>query len=148
MRSALLLLFSLVLSAYSWAQCPEFRLQDLQSLQNSADSDKEAWLRGHGFDLASRTGATFRYNKCWNGYHGSKTVYLQVIFWNTDSGSITFLCPDQEAFQALRGAIEGRHGQTGTLGSSDVIIGQKFRYNFGSQYLDGVMHWSVAISLK
>ena len=148
MRSAFLIFFACTLAFRTAAQCPAFQLSDLQMLQKTSDAEKENWLRSRGFDLASKSGSTLRYNKCWNGYHGSKAVYNQVILWNTTSGNITFLSPDQESFQQLRTTIEERHGQTSTLGSSDVFVGQMFRYNFGSQYMDGVMHWSVAIAFK
>lgn len=148
MRSAFFCLIVCAFALRTAAQCPAFQLSDLQMLQKTSDAEKENWLRSHGFDLASKSGVNLRYNKCWNGYHSSKTVYNQVILWNTASGNITYLSPDQAAFQQLRTAIEERHGQTSTLGASDVFIGQMFRYNFGSQYLDGVMHWSVAIAFK
>lgn len=148
MRPALLLAFLLQSGAFCFAQCPDFQLSDLHSLQKADSAGKESWLLSHGFDLAAKSGHSLRYNKCWMHYHGRAAVYNQVIYWNTVSGDITYLTPDESAFQALRQFIEGRHGQTGSIGMSDMYVGQMFKYKFGSQWLDGVMHWSVAISYK
>lgn len=148
MRLAFLLILLFRSGLFCLAQCPEFQLSDLQSLQKANSIEKENWLNSHGFDLAARTGNSLRYNKCWKRYHSGAPVYSQIIYWNTVSGDITYLTPDEDTFQSLRQFIEGRHGQTGTIGASDVYVGQMFRYKFGSQWLDGVMHWSVAISNK
>jgi hypothetical protein len=148
MRSAFFLILSLVCISKGLAQCPVFQLSDFQALQRANDAQKESLIRSLGFDLISKTDNSFRYNKCWNRHRNGKEVYDQVLVWNTDSGQMTFLTPDEAGFMAFRKTIEGRHGQTGTLGTSDVYIGQMFVYHFGSRWLDGVMHWSVDISLK
>lgn len=148
MRSAITLFFSVVFAAGLFAQCPDFQLADLQALQRGSDVQRENLLRSLGFDLGAKAGNSFRYNKCWNTNRMGKAIYDQVIYWNTASGNITFMTPDEEAFAMLRKSIEGRHGQTGSLGASDVYIGQVFRYKFGSQWLDGVMHWTVVITFK
>lgn len=101
-----------------------------------------------GFDLKAKAGNSFRYNKCWSKSRNGLEIYQQVLYWNVASGNITFLTPDEESFLNLRKSIEGRHGQTGTLGTSDRYIGQVFQYKFGSRWLDGVTHWSVDISFK
>ncbi len=146
MRTAFFVFFLLVFSSDISAQCIEFQLVDLQSLQRIPVAQKESHIRGLGFDLNAKVGNSFRYNKCWNTNRKGKAIYDQVLYWNTSSGNITYLTPDEEAFLALRKSIEGRHGQTSTLGASDIYIGQMFRYQFGSRWLDGVMHWSVEIS--
>jgi hypothetical protein len=148
MRSAFFTILSLILTSRIIAQCPEFQLVDLQSLQRSNDVQRENALRSLGFDLGTKTGNSLQYNKCWSANRNGNPVYNQVLYWNIASGNITFLTPDESAFLALRKSIEGRHGQTGTLSASDRYIGQVFQYKFGSRWLNGVMHWSVDISFK
>ena len=148
MRTAFFALFSLVYISESIAQCPDFQLVNLQAMQRANDAQRENTLRSYGFDLGGKTGNSLRYNKCWNTERNGKAIFDQVLLWNTASGNLTFLTPDEAAYLALRKSIEGRHGQTGTLGSSDKYIGQVFQYHFGSRWLDGVMHWTVEISFK
>lgn len=148
MRSAFFFILFLVCTIRTTAQCPDFQLADLQALMRANDAQKERQILNLGFDLNAKTDNSFRYNKCWNSHRNGKEIYDQVIYWNTGTGNITFLTPNEEAFLALRKSIEGRHGQTGTLGASDVYSGQMFMYRFGSRWLDGVMHWSIQISFK
>lgn len=148
MRSALFLLFAFAAAFQALAQCPSIQLSDLQTLRRANDQDRDSRLRGGGFDLRYRKGAVLHYQKCWNRNRYGKDIYDQVVWWDTGSGNITFLTPNEEEFLALRRSIENRHGQTGSLGSSDDFIGQQFKYHFGSQWLDGVMHWSVSIDFK
>ncbi len=148
MRPAIITVLFLVITTGLSAQCVEFTLANLQTLQRANDTQREISLRGLGFDLSAKTGNSLRYNKCWNRHRNGKEVYDQVLYWNTASGNMTYLTPDEEAFLALRKSIESRHGQTGSLGTSDKYIGQVFQYKFGSRWLDGVMHWSVDISFK
>lgn len=132
----------------SLAQCPDFSLSSLQNLQRGSDAQKESQLRSLGFDLDSKTGNSLRYNKCWRKNQNDIAIYEQVIYWNTATGNITYLSSNEEAYLALRSSIEGRGGQTNSLSNSDVYIGQVFRYKFAAQWLDGVRHWSIAISFK
>lgn len=146
MRTAFFAFLSLILSSSISAQCAEFQLLELQTIKRASDAQKERQILNLGFDLNAKEGNSFRYNKCWNTHRKGKSIFEQVLYWNTASGNITYLTPDEEAFLALRKSIEGRHGQTGSLGASDSYIGQMFRYEFGSRWLDGIMHWSVEIS--
>jgi hypothetical protein len=148
MRPAVITFLCLLGTTLALAQCPVFQLADFQSIQRANDVQKENLIRYFGFDLISKTGATFRYNKCWNRHRMGKEIYDQVLYWNTANGNMTFLTPDEAAYNDFRKSIEGRHGQTGTLGTADYYVGQVFQYRFGSRYLDGVMHWSVEISFK
>ena len=148
MRTALLLVLTLVTTHVITAQFPDFQLVELQSLRRLNPPQTENKIRELGFDLASKTGAVLRYNKCWDRNQNGKPIYDQVLLWNTINENITFLTPNQEAFLALRKSIEGRHGQSGSLGSSDLFIGHVFKYQFGSEWLDGVMYWRVEIAFK
>ena len=148
MRPAFFIFFSLVFTSRIFAQCSDFQLVDLQSLQRANAAQKESQMHAFGFDLGAKAGNSFRFNKCWAASRNGKAIYSQVLYWNTASGNMTYLTPNEEAFLALRRSIEERHGQTSSLGVSDSYIGQFFRYKFGSQWLDGVMHWSVEISFK
>ena len=148
MYTAFTTFLSLVFTSGILAQCADFQLVDLQSLQRANVAQKETQIRALGFDLGAKVGNSLRYNKCWNTNRNNTAIYDQVLYWNTASGNMTYLTPDEQAFLRLRKSIESRHGQTTSLGASDRYIGQLFQYNFGSRWLDGVMHWSVEISNK
>jgi hypothetical protein len=147
MRTAVLLFF-VFFQAKNFAQCPDFQLIDLQMLQRAEGSAKESSLLEMGFDRGGKVGNSLRFNKCWQTTTGGKAIYEQVIYWNVASGNITFLTPKEDDYLRLRKSIEGRHGASGSMGASDIYVGQVFRYEFGARGLDGVQHWSVAISFR
>jgi hypothetical protein len=135
--------------AQASAQCPEFTLANLQSLQRS--TDKESKIRELGFDLHSefntKNATMRRYNKCWKG-NAATPVYEQVIFWNTAQDQVMLLLFDNNAYQNLRAAIEERHNSAEAVKSRDYYIGKMFKYVYSLQKIDGLEYFNIAISFK
>ncbi len=131
------------------AQCPDFTLANLQTLQHIDVQQKEARVLEMGFEISSETPNSRRYNKCWNHTNDKrKPIYDQVVSWNKQTNNITFYCLSEEAFLRLRQSIEERRGTTTSLGQSDFYIGKRFKYEFSIQKIDGLEYFAVAISLK
>jgi hypothetical protein len=130
------------------AQCRDFELSHLQTVQRAEISLKDARITELGFDIIAENATSYRYNKCWQGNRGGRDIYTQVIWQNKQTGNITFLTNDKEAFLRLRQSIEERRGATSTMGQSDIYIGKMFRYEFFIQNLDGMEYYAVAIRLK
>ncbi len=136
-------------SAFLSAQCPEFQLAALQTLQRADVTTKEAKILDCGFDLGTSSTASRRYNKCWLGNANGKTYFQQLIIWDFKANTIQYLTLDEGHYLHLRSAIEERHSTTFTGGnSSNEYIGKMFRYNFGRQSLDGVEYYVVLIAWK
>jgi hypothetical protein len=142
-------LFLLFFSLKTAAQCPEFTLADLQSLQRA--TDKEGKIRELGFDLHSEfvlQGTEYRrYHKCWKG-NAHNPVFEQVILWNTSQDQVMLLLLENRAYQTLRRSIEDRHDSPNAVRSGDTYIGKLFRYSFSVQKLDGIEFFCTAISFK
>lgn len=140
----------LLLTLSLTAQCPDLLLSELQDIQRSDDADRENSITNVGFDLASETAATRRFNRCWrNTDKSGKTCFDQVILSNKKTGQTSFLCTDKNAFLRLRQEIEGRKGgSTFSLDQSDVYVGRMFRYEFSLQNMDGLEYYVVKISAK
>jgi hypothetical protein len=150
MRSVFTILLVLLCGASSQAQCPDLTLSEIQSIQRNEDTAREGVLSDAGFDLGSETSGTRRYNRCWRSTDAAgKVLYDQALLWNKKTGHCTFLCTDKKAFLRLREQIEGRQGgSTYSLTQSDVYVGQKFKYEFFLQNMDGLEYFAVRIAWK
>ncbi len=144
------LLFVLLLFAIPFlsAQCPEFQLVALQSVERADASAKEAKILECGFDLAKSSAASRVYNKCWLGTSNGKQYYQQVIVWNFAANTIQYMTLEENHYKNLRASIEERRSSTFTGGGQNEYIGKMFRYNFSRQSLDGAEYYVVLIALK
>lgn len=142
-----LLFFSF--SVFLSAQCPEFQLAALQSLQRAESGLKESKILDCGFDLASSSPSSRRYNKCWLGHANGKTYFQQLIIWDFKANTIQYMTLDENHHRNLRTAIEERRSSTFTGGNGqNEYIGKMFRYNFSRQSLDGAEYFVVLIAWK
>lgn len=152
MKFTLILFAIFAACAFGHAQCPEFQLADLQTLQRTDPSFKESKIQDMGFDLRSEFLAqgskTRGYSKCWNANIREEPVYEQLIWWNTESNAITFLTLNETHFRQLRQSIIER-GSTGTVTENpDIYVGHLFLYRFGIKKVDGVEFYVIGIEFK
>jgi hypothetical protein len=150
MRLAFILASLLFFGATAHAQCPDLSLSELQGIQRSDGSERETAIEATGFDLSTETSASRRYNRCWRSTEpDGKVLYDQALLWNKKTGHSTFLLTNKKAFLRLRQEIEGRSGgSTYTKEQSEIYVGQKFRYEFFLQNMDGLEYYAVKVSLK
>lgn len=144
------LLFVLLLFSLSFlsAQCPEFQLVALQSVERADAAVKEAKILECGFDLGKSSSTSRVYNKCWLGTSNGKQYYQQVIVWNFGANTIQYMTLEENHYKNLRASIEERRSSTFTGGGQNEYIGKMFRYNFSRQSLDGAEYYVVLIALK
>ncbi len=144
-------LFVLLLFTASFlsAQCPEFQLVTLQSLQRAEADIKEAKILECGFDLGKTSATSRLYNKCWLGSSNGKQYYQQMIVWNFAANTIQYMTLDENHYRNLRASIEERRSSTFTGGNGqNEYIGKLFRYNFSRQSVDGAEYFVVLIARK
>lgn len=129
------------------AQCPVMSLGALQSLENADPSMKESKILELGFDLQAeftRGGQAIKqYSKCWSNTVSSVVRYEQLLYWNTDANTITFLTSNKAHQKALRDAVTAKHP-----GAGDVAYGQHFVYRFGSEQVLGVVYGALTLELR
>ncbi len=143
--------FVLLLSAASFlsAQCPEFQLVALQSLQRAEAGAKESKILDYGFDLGKTSAGSRLYNKCWLGTSNGKQYYQQIIVCSLAANTIQYMTLDEGHYRNLRASIEDRRSSTFTGGNGqNEYIGKMFRYNFSRQSMDGAEYFVVLISFK
>lgn len=152
MKFILILTAFFAVSAFGHAQCPEFQLSDLQTLQRADPALKESKIQDLGFDLRSefitRGAKTRGYSKCWNATIREKAVFEQLLWWNTEANSITFLTLNEGHFRQLRQSIIER-GTTGAITENpDIYVGHLFLYRFGTKKVDDMEYYLVSIEFK
>lgn len=139
-------------SVFGHAQCPELQLADLQNLQRTDPALKESKIQDLGFDLRSefqnRGARTLGYSKCWNAIIRDKPVFEQLLWWNTDVNSLSFLTLNESHFLQLRRSIVERGAQGGVTENPDIYVGHLFLYRFGVRKVDDVEFFIVTIEFK
>jgi hypothetical protein len=139
-------------AVFGHAQCPAFQLSDLQTLQRTDPALKESKIQDLGFDLRSEfvtQGAKTRgYSKCWNTTIREKAIFEQLIWWNTESNSISFFTLNEDHFRQLRQSITDRGATGGITENPDIYVGHLFLYRFGVKKVDAVEFYVVTIEFK
>lgn len=139
-------------SVFGYTQCPELQLADLQSLQRADAALKESKIQDLGFDLRSeftnRGAKTMGYSKCWNATIRDKPVFEQLLWWNTEANSLSFLTLNEAHFRQLRQSIVARGAQGSVTENPDIYVGHLFLYRFGVRKVDEVEFYSVSIEFK
>lgn len=152
MKATLILFGAIAVCGIASAQCPEFRLVDLQALQRSDADQKENNILQLGYDLRSEftsKGSTVKsYTKCWNSNFRQQPVFEQLIWWNQTVNSVTFFTLNEEHFKALRASIIERHSNGNMTENPDFYIGRMFQYRFGAQRVDGIEYFFVSITQR
>ncbi len=152
MKSFLILAVWITASAFGHTQCPELQLADLQNLQRADPTLKESKIQDLGFDLRSeflnRGAKTLGYSKCWNATIRDKPVFEQLLWWNTEVNSLSFLTLNERHFQHLRRSIVERGAQGSVTENPDIYVGHLFLYRFGLRKVDDVEFYAVTIEFK
>jgi hypothetical protein len=146
------LVFGLLSLSRAYAQCSDFALGDLQSVQRADVSSKEAKILNLGFDLFAeqqrQSGNIRHYYKCWQTTIQGKPLYDQVLLWDTGNDNIVVGFQQERQYEALRRAITERHSASAAAGNRDHYIGQMFRYYFTERDISGVRYFTVSIANK
>ena len=152
MKSILILFAAFLLPYCGTAQCPEFTLAELHSLQRATVDQKDYTIQSLGFDLRSdfvlRGESISSYSKCWNSNLKEKSVFEQLVWWNKTTNSINFMTLNEAHYLQLRNSILGRHNPSRVAENPDFYIGKMFQYRFGSRRVDEVDYYFVLISLR
>lgn len=152
MKLALILPAFLAAATFAQAQCPLFQLSDLQTIQRADPAYKESKIQEYGFDLRSdfvSKGSKIRgFSKCWNTFFGEKTVYEQLIWWNTEANSVTFFTLNEVQFTSLRQSIVERRASGNITENPDIYVGHLFLYHFGRKKVEGVEYYVISIEFK
>lgn len=150
MKSILILFAVFLLPTAGTAQCLEFSLAELHSLQRVSESQKHHSIQSLGFDLRSdfvlRGENISSYSKCWNSNFREKAVFEQLIWWNKTTNSIHFMTLNEAHYVQLRNSILDRNGSGRTAENPDFYIGKMFQYRFGSRRVDDLDYFFVLIS--
>lgn len=136
--------------ANACAQCPDFSIEDLQTLLKTEPHLREDAIRRHGFDLhqqwTEKGGATFwRYNRCWYTTVSDRAFYDHVLLWNTSHNRFTFCTSNKAQYMRMLKSVESRHPGGNVAGT---FVGKMFRYEFGLQTMDGLDYYAVTLSLR
>ncbi len=152
MKSILILLPLLFLGAFASAQCPELSLSQLHTMQRAEYSEKNQVIRNQGFDLRSQftqPGASIAsYSKCWNSNFRDRSIFEQLIWWNSSDNSIIFMTLKESHFLSLRDQILDRQPGGRKAENPDFYLGKMFKYRFGARRVDEAEYYFVHISFR
>lgn len=151
MRTFLIIAFVLGLYASSslQAQCTPLSINDLQVIQSADPSVKHGSITNAGFDLrniVTKGGVVSQvYSRCWFSTVNGQMIFEQRIIWDQTNDTVKFLTFNEGHFQDLRRQLDEKHpagvGQT-------VVVGQRFKYLFGADIMDGREYHSLLLSFR
>jgi hypothetical protein len=149
MRLILTFLAFVLLAPTLQSQCTALTLNDLQAIQKADPTEKDAKIRGSGFDLRgtlTSAGQTIQvYSRCWSTTIKQTPVYEQKIHWNLNNDTVKFMTFNEPNFRALRTELDERHPSG--IGAV-VVVGKMFKYYFGAERSEGVEYHTLTLSFK